>query len=271
MIPKTPLVSLALLAQLAVPGSLAHGSGSPTPRSETRLVPFGERLVVDTAVLRATAIVLSEDERLRSLTQPDSERWQVDFSEYGPDGATVPVVTVTPTDCGISTNLVVLTTRRVYAIVLASQPCDLASGLNPSPPFDAVVRFRYPEEETTRSVAQPPAPAPAEAVSLAAPLRDLLDEASRFTWEPHHGYRGPRPRLVTSDGASTFLVFPEASFRGRDLPLLFLVNEQGERELANFDVEGTTLVVRTTFQEAVLLAGGKAGRRQPHLVIRRRS
>jgi type IV secretion system protein VirB9 len=268
----TLALPLTLLGPLLLAPGAARGTAAPPPQGATRLLAFGEPAVVETAILRATGIVLHPDERLRSVTQPDSERWQVDFSEYGPEGAASPVVTVTPADCGVTTNLLLLTTKRIYPILLRSRPCDLtAASLDPQLPFDALVRFRYPEEELTRDFAQPPAPPAAEPVRLAAPLERLLAEAGRFTWRGRNGYRGPRPRLVTSDGASTYLVFPSGSFRGQDLPLFFLLNERGERELANFDVEGTTLVVRTTFDRAVLVAGGKSGRRQPHLLIRRGS
>ncbi len=254
---------------------LAHAaasSGAPLagpPGHAVKTVPFGEPAVIETAVLRSTGILLSADERLRGISQPDSERWQVDFAEYGPEGETVPVVTVTPSDCGLATNLLLLTTKRVYALHLRSAACNLDSAAGGAVlPFDDLVRFRYPEEERTRIVPLAPAPVK-EAVVMGAPLETLVANASRFRWAAKNGYRGPVPRLVTEDEQATYLVFPAGSWRTQDLPLFFLVNEKGERELANFDVSGTTFLVRTRFDKAVLVAGGGPARKQPYLLLTR--
>lgn len=148
-------LAAAALPALATPGPAAAADTS-TPPSATRILAFGEPAVIRTAVLRATAVILRPDEELRSITQPDGERWQVDWSAYGPDGATTPVVTVTPTDCGLTTNLLVLTTRRVYPLLFHAPPCELAANdYDPDLPFDALVRFRYPAAELTTELARP--------------------------------------------------------------------------------------------------------------------
>ena len=242
-----------------VAGAAGHG---------IKTVPFGEAALIETAVLRATGILLSADERLRGISQPDTERWQVDFAEYGPEGETVPVVTVTPSECGLSTNLLLLTTKRVYSLNLHSAACTTGAGEAASLLFDDLVRFRYPEEELTRILPVPPAPA-REVVHVGAPLETLVANASRFRWVAKNGYRGPKPTLVTEDEHSTYLVFPSGSWRTEDLPLFFLVNETGERELANFHVSGTTFLVRTRFEKAVLVAGGRQARKQPYLLLTR--
>ena len=262
-----PLLVVGGLLLAHAPASLGAPLASPAGHA-IKTVPFGEPAVIETAVLRATGILLSADEQLRGISQPDTERWQVDFAEYGPEGETVPVVTITPSDCGLSTNLLLLTTRRVYALDLRSAACDLESAAAGTLPFDDLVRFRYPEEDLTRVVPLPPAPAK-EVVSLGAPLETLLANASRFRWTPKHGYRGPIPKLVTEDDQATYLVFPAGSWRTQDLPLFFLVNERGERELANFDVSGTTFLVRTRFQRAVLVSGGGPAKKQPYLLLTR--
>ena len=254
--------TLALVALTSLPVFAVS-----TPRTETRTLAFGEPAVIQTAVLRATGIVLATDERLKSYSQPDGERWQIDWSDVGPEGATTPILTVTPSDCGLATNLLVFTTRRVYALTLESAPCNAARDLEIAPTFDQLVRFRYPDEELTKEIASV---SPPPLVRFAAPLEELVDQAGHFVWQAKHGYRGPKPALITTDGTSTYVVFPKGSFRGTDLPLFFLVNEQGERELVTFEVEGTTFIVRTVFDKAVLLAGGNTAKRQPHLLISRR-
>ncbi len=239
------------------------------PREPTRVLSWGEPALIETAVLRSTGILLNADERPRSVSQPDSERWQVEFAEYGPEGETVPVITVTPSECGLATNLLVLTTKRVYPLALRSASCDLPKGIDPQQAFDALVRFRYPDEGLKTAPVSPEPTKTHAAVSVGAPLEQLIDHASRFRWEAKKGYRGPKPVLVTEDEHSTYLVFPRGSWLAQDLPLFFLLNDKGERELANFEVEGTTFVVRSRFQQAVLVAGAGSSRKQPYLRIRR--
>jgi type IV secretion system protein TrbG len=235
-----------------------------------RTLAFGEPALIETAVLRATGILLAADEHLRAISQPDSERWQVDSSEYGPEGAKVPVVTVTPSDCGLSTNLLLLTTRRVYALDLKSAPCDLDSVSSAEPSFDALVRFRYPQGELTRDLPPPPPAPQRETVPVTVGIERIAENAARFTWQAKNGYRGPKPVLVTEDDHTTYLVFAKGSWRTQDLPLFFLVNEKGDRELTNFDVTGETFVIRTRFEKAVLVAGSSKARRQPYLLLSRK-
>jgi type IV secretion system protein TrbG len=238
-------------------------------RGEVRLVRYGDAVTVQTAVLRATGIVLNPDERLRSVSQPDGERWQVAWSEYGPEGNTVPVVTVTPSDCGISTNLLVLTTRRIYPIRLLSAPCENTGSLDPQLPFDPLVRYRYAEDELVKLIPLPPLPPAPAAPRFEASVESILNAATRYRAKALYGWRGAKPTLVTDDGKATFLVFPDGTFRGRDLPLLFLVDEKGERTLANFDVQGSTFRVLGLFEEAVLVQGKPTGPRSPQLRITR--
>lgn len=234
------------------------------PAGQSRTIPFGEAAVLRAAPLRATALVLSAEETLRSVAQPDSERWQVDWSEYGPDGSTVPVVTVTPTDCGLETNLLIFTTRRIYSLSLASPACN-AKGESE---YDAIVRFRYPEGELVREV---PAQVPAPVASFAstASIDKLAANSGRYKTARLHGYRGAEPKLVTDDGTATYVIFPEGSWKRQDLPLLFLIDDKGERQLTNYDVEGTTFVIRQLFREALLVAGD-AKKKAPALRIARR-
>jgi len=253
--------------------------GIPTtaPPELTRTVLYGEAVTVHAAVLRTSALILGADEELRSIAQADSERWQVEWSEFGPDGRTVPVVTVTPTDCDLTTSLLLLTTRRIYSVMLDSPPCELPEGeANPSFPFDPVVRFRYPDEgviQTVPRTARAPEGEPEKeeksGVVFSTSLEDLLHRAGTYNIKARHQYRGPWPMLVTDDGQTTFLIFRKGAFKGRDLPLLFLVDEEGERQLANYDVEGSIFRIHTTFSEAVLVEGDPKKRRTPHLRIRR--
>ena len=249
-------------------------SPAAEPPDLTRVVPFGEPLTLRTAVLRSTALVLHPDEELRSIALADAERWQVEWGAYGPADRPTPVVTVTPTDCGLTTSLLVMTTRRLYPVLLDAASCDFAGSTNPSYPYDAVVRFRYPEPLVTQVPLRPkqePEVSDKPRHTFGAPLEELLQQAATYKVSARKRYRGPWPMLVTDDGAITYLIFREGAFDRDGAPLLFLVDAEGEVQLADYQVDGAVLRVPALFEEAILLTEGDPTRRRtPRLVIERR-
>ena len=262
-----------LLPVAALCWSLASPAASALnpPRSLTRLVRYGEPVVLKTAILRTTALILNADESLLSIAEPDAERWQIGWAQYGPESAPIPVVTVTPTDCGLTTNIAVLTTKRIYPVLLRSPRCDRAANdFDPQLPFDALVRYRYPAEAPITQIDAPrPKVPPPPTLPMAAPLEQLLDNASHFRWRAKRHYRGALPVLITDDGHKTFISFRRGAFRDQDLPLLFLVRPDNQRELVSYQVEGSTFVVPRLFRKAILVQGSQKPKKQPHLLITR--
>ncbi len=261
------LTLVALCCALALPSAAA----THPPRSLTRLVNYGEPVVLDTAILRTTTLILNADESLLSIAEPDAERWQIGWAQYGPESAPIPVVTVTPTDCGLTTNIAVLTTKRIYPVLLRSRSCDrAANNFDPQLPFDALVRYRYPAEPLITQIDPPRSKTSAPpAIPIAAPLEQLVDNASHFRWRAKRRYREPLPVLITDDGHKTFISFRRGAFRGHDLPLLFLLRPDDKRELVSYQVEGSTFVVPRIFRKAILVQGSKRPKKQPHLLITR--
>src|SRR5690606_23931614 len=116
---KIPIVMFALVVAAPVSGQRAapdvlglRATAIPAGLVEAR---FGEAVpVLGCAALRACRVEMEPGERL--LSPPalgDTERWLTAEISSGPGGL-VPVVVVKPTACGISTNLVIATDRRIY-------------------------------------------------------------------------------------------------------------------------------------------------------------
>ena len=256
------------------PSSAAPTQSAPSQRGSERHVSYGDPVVVTAAVLRSTIITLNPDEEVRGASLADSERWDVGWGSYGPDQQLTPTIAITPRECDITTNLQVMTTKRLYSLILDSPACSSQrASSNPDLPFDSVVRYRYSSEQLIQNM---PVRGSGSQSAPEGPFSDgdldgLLASASSYRVAAKRRYRGPRPVLVTDDGKSTFIVFQKGAWRGRDLPLFFLETQDGNREIANFDVERDTFAIRELFRKAVLIGGTSEKRpdRQPRLEITR--
>jgi type IV secretion system protein VirB9 len=176
------------------------------------------------AVRRVCVVAIDTGERIVGTTTGDSERWPV---------TTLPhVVALKPTECGIASDLVIVTDRRVYTVMLTSAPCGAHGAITP------YVRFSHPD-----SVAAPP-------------------PALAFTY---HWAHDPRvawtPVAVYDDGVRTTIQFPATASHAA-APVLFEESGDGDRVVLNYRVDGDAYVADRVFARAVLeAADGKRVRR----------
>lgn len=229
-----------------------HAAVIPAERSGGSLLyPFGyERPTVLCPRLNACMIALEPGERLTDEPLAgDTERWIIDTSVMG-TGEQSLLVIVKPEDCGLSTNLLVPTDRRVYELALVSDRCN-ARGAPEA--FTRQVRFWYPDD---MRVAREEARARVERVA-----------------EVNRGYRVDRggswlfgrrypwiPRDVFDDGVRTHIVLPEQARTG-EMPILYTL-ENGERQVLNYAVRGDTLVADRLLPRATLVLGSGRGERR---------
>lgn len=232
-----------LLASLAIATPVGAQTAAPAPLPDGVVeVRFGEEVpVLGCGVLRACRVELQAGERL--LSPPalgDAERWLTAQVASGPGGA-VPVVVVKPTACGITTNLMIATDRRIYDLDLEAAPCRGATRIR-----GRAVRFAYPE-------------APASAyVSAVDPVGGTL--AERAARAPNTAYRMRRrgdfpwvPTRVADDGAHVYLELPPEA-RSSAAPVLYSL-DSGERTLINYATEGEVFVTDRLFRRAALVIG----------------
>jgi type IV secretion system protein TrbG len=193
--------------------------------------PFGHgEAVVTCAVLRTCVVALESGERILATTAGDSERWLV--AQMG----ALPVVAVKPTVCGIATDLIIVTDRRIYAVTLRAASCAArAARVTP------YVRFWYPDA--------PP---------VTAPSASGFSFTYHWTRDPHIGWT---PVAVYDDGAHVHIQFaPDA--RHDVAPVLWQETSSGDRVLLNYSIEGDSYVTDRVFERAVLEASdGRRARR----------
>lgn len=139
------------------------------------------------------------------------------------------------------TNLVILTSRRVYHFdyrVVATP--DTWSAV----PSDRVmwsVRFEYPEELKSE-------PKAAAAAAPVVPVARNLDYAYR-------GARSLKPTRVEDDGKQTRFVFGDNA----EIPAIFARDEAGEESLVNFHVDAGGVVVHSVAREFAVRRGKLVG------------
>jgi type IV secretion system protein TrbG len=186
--------------------------------------PFGHgEAAVACAALRACVVAVDPSERIVATTVGDSERWLV--STLGP----LPVVAVKPTVCGIATDLIIATDRRVYALGLTAAACAARA-----PRLTPYVRFWYPDASEDTPVAL----------------------AFTYHWT-HDAHIAWTPAAVYDDGAHVHIEFP-ADARRDVAPVLWEETGSGDRVLVNYTINyaihGTSYVTDRIFQRAVLEA-----------------
>lgn len=206
----------------------------------------GALYAIQAAPQRITDIALEPGESLLSVSAGDTTRWIVGDARSGSGASTQAHVLVKPNAANLTTNLVVMTDRRVYHIELRSV---VGSAM-------AAVSWRYPAEMVLAS--SPPPPSPAAAASPTAPpfLPDQLNlryriDGDRPDW---------RPLAAFDDGRQVFIEMP-AKIHAMEAPPLFVIGDQGA-ELTNYRVVGNYYVVDRLFTKAELRLGSGWGQKK---------
>ena len=204
----------------------------------TTLFPYdpNSQPVVEWKPLRVTEIALAPGESVNGVAAGDTERWIV----TPVDGR----VLVKPKVAGIATNLIILTGRHSYSIALRT-------GRRYMPR----VGFYYPQEALAAAQARQRAAAKAAPQTTVPPLAKL-----------NFGYSisGPdvpwKPIQAFDDGRRVFVEMP-ADLMASDAPSL-MVASNGQDALVNYQVKGHYYVVDRLFEQAVLVSGTGAERKE---------
>ena len=220
------------------------------------LHPFGHGTpTLSCAPLRACRIELQDGERL--LADPalgDTERWLTAQIAAGPNGAT-PVVVVKPKDCGLSTNLVISTNRRIYDLDLDAGACERATARAAA--YTRSVRFYYPDDLAALAGAQH-APAPA--------LQEPTVHNTNYRWKRRNGFPW-EPARVFDDGVHVYIQLPPEA-RHDIAPVLYLVDDGGY-SILNYTPRDDMYVTDRVFHRAALVIGEGSGKQERTLQIER--
>lgn len=205
----------------------------------TTLFPYdpNSQPVIECRPLRVTEIALAPGESVNSVAAGDTERWIVT-----PVGGRV---LVKPKAAGIATNLIILTDRHSYSIALRT-------GRHYMPK----VGFYYPRETLAAEHARKQAAAKAAQQTAVPPVLAKLNF--------DYSVSGPdvpwKPVQVFDDGNRVYVEMAQ-NLMASDAPSL-MVASNGQDALVNYQVEGHYYIVDRLFEQAVLVSGTGAERKE---------
>ena len=235
-----------------IPGAVGAQTAQTTAHApvDTGITVFGYGGTPPTVVcaqLRTCVFELAPHEVMTDkLLAGDTERWLFDVTTSGANGGTQ-LLSIKPTACGLATNLVVPTDRRVYDLTLRSLPCpagrrghertpeSMVDPHNPEAPYTRVFRVIVPDSATkavrpsthtpmgvtSSSVSAPPVP-----VSATRPLNFV------YHWTGDGTIRWT-PVLVFDDGVHVYIKLPLTG-GAAVAPVLFALDEDGATAVVNY-------------------------------------
>lgn len=190
---------------------------------------------------RVSDIALEPGETLVSVAAGDTARWSVGDTTSGAAEAQRTHIMIKPQAVGLRTNLVIMTDRRVYHLMLESVAASAMVAVRWSYAGDSLVSIRRETTSVPASGAASRAPDP---TSLNF---DYVVRGDKPAW---------RPRRAFDDGRQTFIEFPASLDRG-SAPPFFVVGEDGRSELINYRVAGHYYVIDRLFDVGELRIGEK--------------
>jgi type IV secretion system protein VirB9 len=184
---------IILFAQAAV-AQIAPHSGAGDPRFQVVEYQPEQIVLIRAAPGYQVTIQLAADEHIESVAVGDSGAWQVSASKVGDH------LFVKSIQAGVSTNMTVITSARLYVF-------DLQSLGAPSPDMPYSVQFRYPASPQT-------------------------DQVNGPAVEGHYKMSGSRalwPARISDDGKRTLIDWP----RDTPIPAVYTLDAQGRESLVN--------------------------------------
>jgi type IV secretion system protein TrbG len=177
-----------------------------------------------------STILLEPGETLHDIAAGDTSRWTVTEARAEGDVAGRTIVMVKPRAAGLRTNIILITSRRTYAIEAVSQTGRA---------YSSEIAWTYA------------APAPAAAAEKSSILTTRYRIRAVRSAPPRW-----MPTQVFDDGRQSWIEFPPGAAQ-TELPPLFVLTPQGA-ELANYRLVDGRYRIDRIFDRAELRLGGRA-------------
>jgi len=228
------------------------------------------------AVLQVTDVALEPGEAITSVSTGDNLRWSVESVVSG-DGATQqPHLIIKPFDRGLTTSVVVTTTRRSYHLTLRSTdqaymhevsftyPAEPEKQASPAPEQKPKVNVALTEEvEPSASQEKKSAHKPSWELPRGSRVRRDPPGHPEYTQDPDsyriNGTPRWRPINVYNDGRKTYVVMTEEMSK-TEAPAMLVLRRNNylfgyDKVLANYRLQHKTYIVDSVFDRAILVSG----------------
>ena len=208
-------VAILLLALGPTPlvAQIKPEPGPGDPRIQSVLYDPNQVVQLQAAPGYQLGVEFASDEQIENVAVGDSSAWQVTPNRRGDH------LFVKPVAAGVSTNLTVVTSARVYLF-------ELIPLYGAAPDMAFTVRFRYP----------------GGAAAAAQEELPPIDVAYRVS-----GARALRPSRIGDDGTHTYIEWPE----DRSLPAVYAIDAQGQETLVNGGMRDGVFVIDGVAQRLV--------------------
>ena len=208
-------LGLALLAApLAAQVQPRSAGGDP----RVQVVDYSDDQVVQLQAMPGYQLTVEfgPDEQIESVAVGDSAAWQATPNRRGDH------LFVKPIQAGISTNMTVVTSVRVYLF-------ELTPFNGPTSEIAFTVRFSYPDAGSADATQQ-------------AEAEQILEGRYRVS-----GARSLRPSRISDDGRHTYIEWP----RDRSIPAVYAIDAQGREALVNGMMRDDIFVIDSVAQRLV--------------------
>jgi type IV secretion system protein VirB9 len=228
------------------------------------------------AVLQVTDVALEPGEAITSVSTGDNLRWSVEAVVSGDGAAQQPHLIIKPFDRGLTTSVIVTTTRRTYRLTLRSTDqayMHAVSFIYPGESQKQAAPARKQGPKVNVALTQEVDPPPTAEKKLAHKTSGELPRGSRvrgdppghpeFTQDPDtyriSGNPRWRPINVYNDGRKTYVVMTEEMTK-TEAPAMLVLRRNNylfgfDKVLANYRVQHKTYIVDTVFDRAILVSG----------------
>lgn len=206
-----------------------------------------------TAPEQVTDIGLAPGERLISVSAGDTENWILGDILSGEGNSERVHILVKPVKSGLSTNLVITTSRRVYHAELTSYRETYMAAVSWRYPQDSLISLSKSRPAMPRATAGAPINLPSGQSTL---LKGLAVDDLKFRYEIKGDTPHWRPLRAFDDGHKVYIQFPARIDQG-EAPPLFVVSSEGQTQLVNYRVKGRYYIVDRLFARAELRLGEK--------------
>lgn len=182
----------------------------------------------------------------------DAARWEARPALSGVGSSQVSHIIVKPFESGLSTTLIVTTSRRTYHIKLVSSTKDWTPRVGFTYPDDIERQWALYNAQATQDSEKKTIPETRENIDT---LNFEYEISGKAVWKPVRVY---------NDGVKTYIQMPSAMTQ-TEAPALLVIGSDGEQQIVNYRLKKDRFVVDQIFSKAILIAG--VGRSQEKIVI----
>lgn len=227
--------------------------------------PYGSTPIVICATDHFCSVRLQAGEKINNVVLGDSVQWMAAPANTGSGDTLTPMVIIKPKVYGISTNMLITTTRHTYNLVLQSKKDE--------PHYNSEIGYYWPDEMVQQWSSAQDAQAAQEkkvADETVADLPPLTAANMHFDYSvtSKASDSSLNPVRIFDDGQHVYIQMP-ASMSTASAPALLAMDANGDTQIVNYRLKDGYYIVDRLFTKAELIVG--VGDSQQKVVIEKAS